>query len=229
MKKIITLFMLILLCAAFAQPLSAQGRQEKGEIKRDMKNLAQDQNDLDRLSDLIMHWNRLTKRNANPKLIQAVENQIRIELRHDLNESHAKVRQAQTEVKRSVAELTQSDREFRWARWDRDRHHRAQRDDKRDRRDDARDLKGDRKDLKQAEKILQEKRTIGKKLMAIQKRIDNAGKAKANVLQNQKQKLLMDYLELSQKEIQLGYRELIEDRHERRKDRLEFREDARHR
>lgn len=212
--------------AARAQQISnaKQRHDDKKGVAAAQVGVADDRRDLDRLSDLIMRWDRLMKSGRDGAALQQVEDQIALELRRDLRETAVQTQKAEREVKQSATEIAGSRREVRREAHDGDHNRRELRDDKRDLRDDRRDLRDDKRDAKRAEEILARKREIAKELIVLQKRID-ADKAPDPVLQATKRKLFEEYLALSQEEMKLGVREAREDMRELREDRRETRED----
>jgi len=220
---------IVLLCSfvivGFFQIVHAQEiRTDKKSVTKDKVAIMDDRRDLDRLSDLIIKWDRLRKTN-NLAALDQIEAQIAIELRKDLKETQLETALAKKEVKQSTNEVKRSKTEARRERRDRDLDKKALKDDVHDRRDDKRDLKDDVRDAQKTEQLLEQKRTVARDLIALQKQIDMPGKKGDKVLQSKQRALLEEYLKLSQQEIQMGIRELNEDQQELREDRRERRED----
>lgn len=205
----------------------AEIRQDKKELQTDQRTVTDDRMDLDRLSDLVMRWDRLRKSKASSSAIEAVETQIMRELRRDLAENEAQAGKAGMEVERSEKELRRSGREVRKERRDGDHRPGELRDDRRDRRDDRRDLADDIRDSSEAKELLAKKEATAAELLALQRRIDLAGGCMDEVLRREQSSLLERYLELSEEEIRLGVREIREDHEELKEDRKERSEDRR--
>ncbi len=197
-------------------------RKDKQELKADKKAVADDRQDLDRLSDLVIRWDKLRKEKPNTPAVEALEKRINAELRRDLKESRMEVIQSKGEVKKSAGEEKKSEKKVTREKTDKDRDHRALVAKKKELKTDRTNLKDDVRDSKQAEEILTQKQDIAKKLIALQKEKDNTGSVGDKVLQNKQQKLFEEYLDLSKKEINLGIRELAEDREEQKEDRREL-------
>jgi type IV secretory pathway VirB10-like protein len=208
-------------------PNVQEKKQDKKAIVSDVKGVADDRRDLDRLSDLIIRWDRLRKSSLKSTAIQQVEGEIATELRRDLKETAIQEKQAKAEIVKSTAEVKQARKEVRREKTDSDRNRKALRDDKRDLRNDKKDLRDDIRDDKKEKEILDRKKTVAKELIVLQKQIDAPGKAGDKVLQQKQSKLLDEYLVLSRQEVELGIREVVEDRQELREDRRETREDRR--
>lgn len=202
-------------------------RQDKKELQTDRHAVTDDRMDLDRLSDLVMRWDRLRKSNASSSAIEAVEAQIMRELRRDLAENTVQAGKAEEEAERSGKELRKSGREVRKERRDGDHRPGELRDDRRDRRDDRKDLADDIRDSKEAKELLAKKEATAAELLALQRRIDLAGGRLDEVLRREQSTLLERYLELSEEEIRMGLRELREDHEELKEDRQEKAEDRR--
>ncbi|HEX9935120.1 MAG TPA: hypothetical protein VGB38_07990 [bacterium] len=211
--------------------LAAQSLPERTADKRriaaDVRQTTDDRRDVDRLSDLVIRWDRLRQTEPNSASLKQVEDQIFSELRRDLKETATQTGQAKTEVKQSTAEARQSKGELKREKRDRDRDKRELRDDRRDLADDRRDMRDDERDAKKIEDLLNRKRSVAKDLVTLQREIDAPGKAGDNALQQRQKALLEEYLKLSQEEIRLGIREGAEDKRELREDRRESREDRR--
>jgi hypothetical protein len=212
-------------------------KQDKVELSKDVAAVADDRRDVDRLSHLIIRWDRARKA-GNDAALKTIEQNIFTELRQDLKETKMQTAQAGAEVKRSddelkkaQAELKKDKRNVKRARMtdrkiDDVKAVHEKRDDVRDMRDDRRDVKNDVRDAKQVQEILLKKRQIAKELVILQKQID-ARPAAEEALQMKQRKLLEDYLELSQQEVKLGIIEFKEDQQELREDRRETKEDKR--
>ncbi len=248
-------FAAILITVFFVSAAQASGQaranqvervQDKNGLLQAKAGLADDREDLDRLSDLILRWNELRAGGAGADEIEGILGEIRTELRRDIAETAVQARQAGAETKRSARELGGDRREVRRERRQvkkaersgdkqRERRERHQlRDSRRDRRDDRRDLNDDIHDQKEAEKILARKREIASELIELQRVLDVAadesGKTGGRLsIEERQASLFEDYLELSRREIEAGIREVREDRREMREDRRERREDRRRR
>lgn len=238
---VIAVFVVVSLSTLLAVPQTLQNvkerKQDKIEIARDVAAVSDDRQDVDRLSHLIIRWDRARKA-GNDTALKAIEQKIFAELRQDLKETKIQTAQAGAEAKRSADELKQDRKELRKdkralkhaqmtdRKVDDLKAVHEKRDDKRDKRDDRRDAKDDVRDAKQAQEILQKKRQVAKELVVLQKQIDARPAAEEN-LQMKQRKLLEDYLELSQQEVKLGIIELKEDQQELREDRRETKEDRR--
>ena len=220
----IAIFCVIFIISIFQILYAQQIRADKKKITEDKAAIMDDRHDVDRLSDLIIKWDRLRK-GSDQAALDRVEAQISAELRNDLKESRQETGQAQKEVMQSAAEANRSKKELRRERRDMDFNKKALKKDKRDLRKDKRDLKDDIKDSKKAEEILQKKRVVARELIGLQKQIDMPGNKGDKAMQKKQQLLLEQYLKLSQQEIQMGIRELREDQQELREDRREVRED----
>jgi hypothetical protein len=231
-RHLSALFFLMLLNALVPRS-EAQNPTDRIEKRQDQSGLAvsksnwmDDRRDVDRLSDLVMKWDRI-RVSSDAVRLESVEKQIALELRNDLRETAVQAGQADREVKQSEAEVKSSRRELRKEKHDGDHDLRARRDDRRDLRDDKRDMKDDRKDAAQAESLLNRKRETVRNLIVLQKEIDAPGKAGDVALTARWRSLLDEYLKLSQEEVKLGIREIQEDKAEIREDRRERREDRR--
>lgn len=223
------MLLVILVTQSSAQPLQGikERKADKIAIADGMQAVADDRQDLNRLSKLVIRWDDLRKSGADPAELKVVENQIAVELRRDLKETKMDAKQAQMEVKQSTAEVKRSKRELRHEKMDGDRDKAAKRDDRRDLRDDRRDQVNDLKDAQQAEEILTKKREIVRELIAVQHKLDAAGAAGDRILREKQVKLLEDYLVVSRQELKMDLREVKEDQKELREDRREKREDRR--
>jgi len=238
MKKITTCWLTTLILmvtgSAFADD-AVRNAVEKGrdrqDIRQDRRALADDQADLDRLSDLVMQYDNLVASNADQADLNRVRAQIAVELRRDLAENKAQTADARKEVAESKRELRSDRRELRGDRREvaegdaTPSEKRELRDDRRDRRDDRRDVRDDKADATKAKELLDQKRELALELGNLQREIDNGGDTDA--LAARQSELLQDYLALSREEVTLGLRELNEDRRELREDRRETREDRR--
>ncbi|MGH8015975.1 MAG: hypothetical protein ACREBV_07280 [Candidatus Zixiibacteriota bacterium] len=204
---------------------------DRQDIRQDRAAIANDQADLDRLSDLVMQYNELSSSGSNESKLKSVKAEIAVELRRDMAENHRQVVDAKKETAESKREIRSDRREIRSDRREvaegtatpKEKH--ELRDDRRDRRDDRRDYRDDRADMAGATALLEQKRTIAVELRNIQREIDARGASSA--LNARQSALLNDYLITSRKEISMGLRELKEDKRELREDRRETREDRR--
>jgi len=224
---ILTLTLMIGIFQSASSQLLKERTKDKLEIKADKASIADDRHDLDRLSDLIIRWDDLRKSEPDSPALHEIEKQIADELRRDLKEANREVKQAGKEVTKSKIELLKSKKEVRREAHDGDRDKKAFHDDMHDKRGDRRDVKDDVRDAKKTEEILEQKRNIAIELVDLQKKIDAAGPKGDQAIQHKQKNLLEDYLKLSQKEINMGIRELKEDKQELREDRREHREDRR--
>lgn len=210
---------------------AVEKHQDRKDIRQDRAALADDQADLDRLSDLIIEYNSLVSAGAGQSDLDQVRASIAVELRRDLAENAYQTKDARKETAESRRELRSDRREVRDDRQEavagtatpREKH--ELRDDRRDKRDDRRDLRDDKADLARATELLNAKRRVASELRDIQAEIDRTGDS--DLLRTRQAELLNEYLTLSNEEIALGLRERTEDRRELLEDRRETREDRR--
>lgn len=225
---------LALASAAFAGDAvrnAVEKSNDRQDVRQDRAAVADDQADLNRLSDLIIQYDDLAASGANEQELSRVRAAIASELRRDLVENKSQMASPKKEVGESKRELRSDRREVRSDRHDvragdatEGELHRL-RDDRRDRRDDRRDVRDDKQDLEKSAGLLRQKREVAVKLRALQGDIDRGGNGEA--LLAQQKDLLHQYLTLSRAERNMDLQELSEDHRELREDRRETREDRR--
>ena len=219
-------------------PNALERAQDRKALAKDKAEIAHDAAALDRLSDLVLEWNRARKIPGNEKEASLMMERITAALKRDLKEDAGDVAQAGVEKRQSTRELASERREVTEDRREAveaakagnpvevAKEKRDLRTDRRDRGDDRRDRRDDARDRREIEKLLADKHALAVQLVGLQRQID-AGTGSVKKLQNKQGALLNKYLALSEKEIKMGVREMREDRRELREDRRETRDDRR--
>ncbi|MBN2000750.1 hypothetical protein JW935_24590 [candidate division KSB1 bacterium] len=205
--------LIIIFCAGLGmtQKMRAvEKRSEQREVVQDKKKIADDVQDLDRLSDLIIKWDKI-RQTDNKVALEKIERLIAIELKKDVVESAVEVEQAKKEVADSKKDVNRSRRQAVRERRDQDGDRKAARRKTVKAIDEKKDLKDDVKDAAKANELFEKKKNVAVKLLALQKKIDATPDKIDKVLQEKQYALFQEYLKLSQQEINMGIREHRED------------------
>lgn len=193
---VLAAFILIPLAIAGELPVKSENNPEQKNFDKDTTGPALDCNDLDRLSDLLLHWDRL-RQTDNRAGIADIQRDILSELRPEPEGDPAGVTQVENDCRKSLESK------------DNDRDSQADQRFQQAQNDPQVPNKGV-KAREDAENIMERKREIARELIYMQRKIDK-GSDKFVLLREKQNELLQEYLLLSMEEIELGYREVRED------------------